>query len=124
LNNFAIAGATCNNASTPRWFPDVARDELGAFLNYSQGKPAVLPPFFDLHPNKSMHLPAEETLYSLWIGTNDVGQLISGLGAPGVSIVDTSRCAVDWISTLYKSGARKFLFQNVRISSSGYMSEC
>jgi hypothetical protein len=115
LNNFAISGATCNNASTPRFYPDVAHNELGAYYNFTQGKAAVLPPFFDLHPNRSTTFRADETLYSLWIGTNDVGvgELITGQAAPGVSIVNTSQCAVDWISTLYKSGARKFLFQNV-----------
>jgi hypothetical protein len=30
-----------------------------------------------------------------------------------VNIVDVSKCAVDVVHTLYKSGARKFLFQNV-----------
>jgi hypothetical protein len=81
----------------------------------TKGKAAVLPPFFNLHPNVSLSVPADETLYTLWIGTNDVGvgELLTGGVAPGASIVTTSQCAVDWISTLYKTGARKFLFQNV-----------
>jgi hypothetical protein len=54
-------------------------------------------------------------LYTIWIGTNDVGagELLTGQAAPGVNIVDVSKCAVDVVHTLYKSGARKFLFQNV-----------
>lgn len=125
LYPFAISGATCSNKLTPRWFRDVTRDELGMYFNMTAN---------------GTNLSPTETVYSLWIGsylqytrvprqpnqrlsagTNDVGsdQLVTGQSTPGVSIVDVSACAVDVIKTLYKSGARNFLFQNVRASSQG-----
>ena len=60
-------------------------------------------------------LDPSETIYTLWLGTNDLGvnSLIVGEGSTGVTLVDTVTCAVNWVSTLYKSGARNFLFQNV-----------
>ena len=99
---FAKSGATCSNALTPRTFPSVFGDEL--------------PAYFAAKANGSLgHLAPAETMYTLWIGTNDVGvgTLLTGQQTPGVTLVDTVSCAVDWVSTLYKSGARNFIFQNV-----------
>jgi hypothetical protein len=54
-------------------------------------------------------------MYTLWIGTNDVGvnSLLVGQGTPGVSLVNSTECAINWLKVLYESGARNFLFQNV-----------
>ncbi|THU78975.1 carbohydrate esterase family 16 protein [Dendrothele bispora CBS 962.96] len=55
------------------------------------------------------------TLFTVWIGTNDLGVLglLIGNNMPGKSLVDTSACAVGLIKTLYENGARNFLFQQV-----------
>ena len=42
-----------------------------------------------------------------------VNSLIVGEGTPGSTVVNTTTCAVNWVKTLYESGARNFLFQNV-----------
>ena len=62
-------------------------------------------------------LEPDETMYTLWIGTNDVGvgELLTGGQTPGVTVVDTVTCAVNWVKTLYDSGARNFIFQNVSL---------
>ncbi|EIN06960.1 carbohydrate esterase family 16 protein [Punctularia strigosozonata HHB-11173 SS5] len=101
LYSFAVSGAACDDNLTPRTLPDVTHDELGAYFN--------------LTANTSSPLDPSSTLYTLWIGTNDVGQgeLISGQGASGVTVVNTTECAVQWIKTLYDGGARNFLFQNM-----------
>ena len=41
------------------------------------------------------------------------GNLITGDASPGVTAYTTTRCAVDLISTMHKTGARNFLFLNV-----------
>ena len=41
------------------------------------------------------------------------GALLTGKQREGVTVVDTTGCAVDWVRVLYASGARNFLFQNV-----------
>lgn len=53
----------------------------------------------------------EETIFTLWIGTNDVGAgaLITG-SSPGATVVNTTTCAVNWVKTLYESGAKNFLY--------------
>lgn len=70
-----------------------------------------LPLYFAEVRNRTIQLNASETLYTLWIGTNDVGvnSLLVGQGGPSATVVNTTRCAVSWIKTLYDSGARNFL---------------
>ncbi|KAL4254644.1 SGNH hydrolase superfamily protein [Abortiporus biennis] len=101
LFSFAKSGATCSNNITSVPFPSVFESQL--------------PLYFAEVSNGSIHLNPEETIYTLWIGTNDVGVrgLLTGEQAKGVSIVDTVSCAVNWIRVLYQAGARNFLFQNM-----------
>ncbi|KAF7310354.1 Carbohydrate esterase family 16 protein [Mycena chlorophos] len=101
LSPFARAGATCNNNLTFRPFPPVFGSQL--------------PTYFDEVKNGTLHLPPEETIYTLWLGTNDLGvsALLTGSDAPSVSLVDVMECQMDWVKTLYASGARNFIFQNM-----------
>ncbi len=101
---FAKSGATCSNNLTTRPFPSVFESQL--------------PLYFTEKANGSLKLRPEETIYTLWIGTNDVGvsALLTGSQTPGVTVVDTVACAVNWVKVLYASGARNFIFQNVRLA--------
>ncbi|KAI0093238.1 GDSL lipase/esterase [Irpex rosettiformis] len=98
---FARSGATCSNNITFRPFPSLFESQL--------------PLYFEEKNNGSIRLDPAETVYTLWIGTNDVGanSLIVGQGTPGVSLVNVTECAVNWVKVLYESGARNFLFQNM-----------
>jgi len=99
LYPFAKAGGVCSQAITPNPFPDVNIVDT------------QLPDYF----NSSLNLNMSETLFTIWIGTNDLGVLglLIGNNAPGASVVDTSACAVNVIKTLYDTGARNFLLQQV-----------
>ncbi|KAH9916237.1 hypothetical protein B0H21DRAFT_781973 [Amylocystis lapponica] len=101
LYPFARSGATCSNALTNKPFPPVFGSQL--------------PTYFAEVANGTLKLNPEETVYTLWIGTNDVGvgALLTGSQTPGVTLVDTIDCAVNWISVMYESGARNFVFQNM-----------
>jgi len=96
---FARSGATCSNNITFRPFPSVFESQL--------------PLYFTKKQNGSLRLDPKETIYTLWIGTNDVGanSLISGSNS--ASIVDVATCMVNWVKVLYENGARNFLFQNM-----------
>ncbi|KAI0657945.1 hypothetical protein C8Q70DRAFT_250112 [Cubamyces menziesii] len=98
---FAKSGATCSNNLTARPFPSVFESQL--------------PLYFAEKSNGTLRLNPEETIYTLWIGTNDVGAnaLLTGSQPPGVSVVDTVSCAVNWVKVMYASGARNFVFQNM-----------
>lgn len=96
---FARSGATCSNDLTPRPFPSVFESQLPLYFNQSL--------------NGTLSLNPEETVYSLWIGTNDLGANALITGQPKASIVDVAQCMVNWVKVLYDSGARNFIFQNV-----------
>jgi GDSL-like Lipase/Acylhydrolase len=98
LHPYAKAGATCSNNLTYRPFPPLFESQL--------------PLYFAEKANKTVTLAPHDTVYFLWIGTNDLGAnaLLTGSKA---SLVDVTNCMVDWVKVLYKSGARNFIFQNV-----------
>lgn len=96
---FARSGATCSNNITFRPFPSVFESQLPTYFNATSGK---------------NHLNPTETIYTLWIGTNDVGSGALLTGSDNASLVDVTECMVNWVKTLHASGARNFLFQNVR----------
>jgi phospholipase/lecithinase/hemolysin len=102
LFDYARSGATCSNALTPRAYPAVTEDELPAYWN-------------DASNGTLGDIDYSTTLYSIWIGTNDVGAgcLLTGDQTPGVSIIDTTYCVIQWMRSLYEQGARNFIVQNV-----------
>ncbi|KAG2130906.1 carbohydrate esterase family 16 protein [Suillus clintonianus] len=101
LYGFARSGATCSNLLTYRPFPPIMGWQLPAYLNETK--------------NGTLELDPKETMYTIWIGTNDLGAnaLITGSNAPSTSIVQVRQCAIDVLKTLYESGARNFIMQNI-----------
>ncbi|KAF9465452.1 GDSL lipase/esterase [Collybia nuda] len=94
---FARSGATCSNNITFRPFPSLFESQLPEYFSQKG----------------SLRLAPQETIYTLWIGTNDVGANALLTGNDDASIVDVSACMVNWVKALYESGARNFLFQNM-----------
>lgn len=105
VHSFAVSGAVCSLALTPHSGSGVLESQLPAYTN------------------ASLALDPATTLYTLWIGTNDVGRdegmLASRQAGTGVTIVDVARCGAEWVQTLYDSGARNFVAMNVRPSPRG-----
>ncbi|KAF5370382.1 hypothetical protein D9758_006890 [Tetrapyrgos nigripes] len=102
LHSYARVAATCSPNLTTSLVASVLNDEL--------------PLYFTEKNNGSLgSLESDTTLYTNWIGTNDIGYsgLLTGQAQDGASIVDTTECAVGWLKTLYDSGARNFIFQNL-----------
>ncbi|EJD34821.1 GDSL lipase/acylhydrolase [Auricularia subglabra TFB-10046 SS5] len=101
LHAFARGGATCSSALTPRTGPPVMESQIPAFQNALKQSP----------------LNQEQTVYTLWIGTNDVGVLgglITGTAPQGVSVGNVTQCAVlSWMFALHDLGARNFIFMNM-----------
>ncbi|KAG6867215.1 hypothetical protein C0993_005591 [Termitomyces sp. T159_Od127] len=99
LHPFARSGATCSNNLTFRPFPPLFESQL--------------PLYFAEKNNGSLELDPMETLYTLWIGTNDLGVNSIISGSNNASLVEVTNCMVNWVRVLYDSGARNFLFQNM-----------
>ncbi|KAI0317843.1 GDSL lipase/acylhydrolase [Amylostereum chailletii] len=98
---FARSGAPCSQHLTPRPFPSVFEDEIPAYTSEAR--------------NGTISVNPDNTLYTLWIGTNDLGPntLLTGGVVNDTTIVEVTECAVGWVNAMYKLGARSFLFQNI-----------
>jgi hypothetical protein len=101
LYPFARSGGTCSNKITPRPFPSVFETQI--------------PTYLEAVNNKNIFLNPKETIYTLWIGTNDLGVSALLTEKQKASLVDVTACMVNWVKTLYDNGARNFLFQNASI---------
>ncbi|RPA75263.1 GDSL lipase/acylhydrolase family protein [Ascobolus immersus RN42] len=104
LYNYAVGGAVCSNNLTPRTFgnglfPSVREYEIPAYKTDS----------------KLLKIKPSETLYTIWIGTNDIGgnALVSREQLPNVGLVNVTECVIQSLNDLYQQGARNFVLQNM-----------
>ncbi|KAK0391219.1 hypothetical protein NLU13_0720 [Sarocladium strictum] len=109
LFNFAVAGASCSEKIIYRRFdplngsfPGVLEREVPAFEAQLGSEP-----YSDL--------TAENTVYGLWIGTNDFGNgaFLTDQQQPGKIITDYIDCIWDVYDRLYATGARRFVLLNL-----------
>jgi hypothetical protein len=118
--DFAHAGGTCSNKLTPRIYKPVLEAQIPEYnanvTTKSTGRPPVKNTYILSRNGTYVPLASKDTLYSIWIGTNDVGAgLLLTDPLKDVSIVNTTACVFDWVQELYDQGARNFLIQNVSI---------
>lgn len=116
--DFAHAGATCSNKLTPRIYKPVLEAQIPEYTaNVSTkltGKPPSKTTYILSKNGTYVPLASKDTLYSIWIGTNDVGAgLLLTDPLEDVSIVNTTACVFDWVQELYDQGARNFLIQQM-----------
>ena len=113
IYNYAVSGAVCSNDITPRWFsaidapfPDIKGYEVPAYLADSE---YVLP-----NGTKFMQDPVDETVYAIWIGTNDLGYdaLIEDAQVPGTNISTYLDCVYNQLERVYDNGGRYFVIMN------------
>ncbi|KAK3390221.1 GDSL lipase/esterase [Podospora didyma] len=109
LLDYAISGATCSNkivernfAYIKRSFPAVLDDEIPSFVADVA--------YETLYPNRT----ADNTVYALWIGTNDLGfdAFLSDSQAPETTITDFVNCIWTVFDSIYKTGGRRFVLLN------------
>ncbi|KAI0343567.1 hypothetical protein BDW22DRAFT_1344558 [Trametopsis cervina] len=102
--NFAYGGATIDSSLVAPYDPSVISltQQVGQFLNSSVGKPSAAVPW-----------RASNTLFSFWIGINDIGNsyyLSGDRSAFSDTLLDAYFALVQKI---YNAGGRNFLFINV-----------
>jgi phospholipase/lecithinase/hemolysin len=115
LYNYAVSGAVCDNKIINRYlasingpFPDVVY-EVNQFtadtkyVNKSTGTNT-------LYTNRQ----ADNTVYSMWIGTNDLGAdaFLTDESLNGKTIPDYIDCIYDKFDKIYKAGGRYFVLFN------------
>ncbi|EXJ59154.1 hypothetical protein A1O7_06585 [Cladophialophora yegresii CBS 114405] len=118
LYNYAVSGAVCSNNITPRWFeaidapfPAVLEYEIPAFIadlpaTKVNSTPAV--PLYNPKPT------AQDAVYALWIGTNDLGvwAFLTDSQIAGKVLADYTSCVYQVFDKLYASGGRHFVLMN------------
>ncbi|PGH09888.1 hypothetical protein AJ80_07598 [Polytolypa hystricis UAMH7299] len=113
LYNYAISGGVCSNKVSPRHFdainapfPDVEGYEIPAFIADSHHKVGKKP---------FLNLPRHETVYAMWIGTNDVGNsaFLTDEQIKGKTLLDYVDTIYSSFDKLYKNGARYFVLMNL-----------
>lgn len=104
----------CSNNITPRTFtyinadfPDIEQYELPAYLADSK--------FTTGNGTKFMQDDPSSTVYSFWIGTNDLGvyAFLSDAQVNGTNIEDYVDCVYEQIERVYNNGGRYFVLMNV-----------
>ncbi|KAF2774137.1 GDSL lipase/acylhydrolase family protein, partial [Teratosphaeria nubilosa] len=112
LYNYAVSGAVCSNDITPRLyaginapFPAVQQYEVPAYLADSK---------YTVNGSDFIIQPPEETVYAVWIGTNDLGveAFIQDAQIKGTDLTSYVSCVYDQLSRVYDNGGRYFVILN------------
>lgn len=76
--------------------------EDNKWVNETSGKPAL-------------EIPADETVYAVWIGTNDLGDgaFLTEKQPKGMSLTAYTGCVFDQLDRLHEVGARNFVIMNL-----------
>ncbi|RKF82871.1 Acetylesterase [Golovinomyces cichoracearum] len=115
LYNYAVAGAVCDNKIVNRYvpilngpFPDVVY-EVNAFVADSK--------YIDPATNTSFYTNrySDNTVYSMWIGTNDfgVGGFLTDSNLNGSTITTYVDCIFEKFDQIYATGGRYFVLMNL-----------
>lgn len=111
-----MSGAYCTNqifsrylAGIYRSFPAVLDDEIPSFL----GDIAFVNTTTGTNTFYTNREP-DNTVYALWIGTNDlgVGSFLMDVQHAGLTITDFVDCVWDVFDAVYESGGRRFVLLN------------
>ncbi|KAK3182210.1 hypothetical protein K4F52_006579 [Lecanicillium sp. MT-2017a] len=109
LFDYAVGGAMCSNNITSHYF-DQIQGPFPSVIDYE------IPTFkADLaYPNLYPDRRTDNTVYSLWIGTNDLGAdgFLTDKNVAGTSIPDFVGCAWTTFDEIYKTGGRQFVLFN------------
>jgi phospholipase/lecithinase/hemolysin len=106
--DYAISGAVCDNVMALGQRKGIKQDQVPAFLgdnawvNPTSGEPAL-------------DNPSNETVYAVWIGTNDLGNgvFLTERQPKGLSITSYMDCVFEQLDRLYEVGARNFIIMNL-----------
>ncbi|ESZ99080.1 carbohydrate esterase family 16 protein [Sclerotinia borealis F-4128] len=115
LYDYAVAGAVCSNKIIYRYlasvfgpFPDVVYevDAFVADVKYINSSTKTNTLYTNRKP--------DNTVYSMWIGTNDLGQgaFLTDSSLNGTTIPDYVDCIFNRFDEIYQTGARYFVLMN------------
>ncbi|KAL8408006.1 hypothetical protein RB594_006709 [Gaeumannomyces avenae] len=111
--DYAVGGATCSNnivsrflGSLGREFPSVLEDQIPSFKKDVDAGADTL---------YGGGRTADNTVYAMWIGTNDLGAGNAFLVeeyAPGATLTNFTDCVWNVFDEIYSTGGRRFVLLN------------
>ncbi|CAK7220223.1 hypothetical protein SBRCBS47491_004115 [Sporothrix bragantina] len=108
--DYAVSGAVCSNELTARYFslinkpfPSVMDDEVPSFQADVAGN-------HSLYQNRS----ADNTVYALWIGTNDLGfgGFLTDAQTAGANLTSFTDCIWQVLDAIHAAGGRRIVLFN------------
>lgn len=108
IYDYAVSGAMCDTLFSPTNRNGILQDQIPAFLADNA--------WTDNAANKpALYNPVNETVYAIWIGTNDIGYagFLAEEQPRGMPLTNFSGCVYDQMDTLHKAGARAFVLINL-----------
>lgn len=108
--NYAVAGAMCADNITTHWFEPI-NDNFPSVLDYEIPAYKADVPLPDYFTDRR----ADNTVYALWIGTNDLGidGFLSDSNVRGTSLTTFVDCVWQTFDNIYETGGRNFVLLNI-----------
>jgi phospholipase/lecithinase/hemolysin len=108
LYDYAVSGAVCSSIFADTKRSGIKEDQIPTFLadilfiSNTTLKPII-------------STPADQTIYAIWIGTNDLGSgaFFTDKQPKNMTIVDYIDCVYTQLDRLYAIGARNFVLMNI-----------
>lgn len=109
LYDYAVGGAMCSNNVTSHWMEQI-KGPFPSVLDYEIPTFKADLAYKDLYPDRK----CSNTVYSLWIGTNDLGidGILGDKNVAGTSLPDYVDCAWTTFDRIYETGGRHFVLLN------------
>ena len=98
--DYALSGAVCSNDYVSG-FPSIFSDEIPLYLQ-------------DIESTAYRKVHAANTVYAVWVGTNDLGwkSIFSDSQSMGANLTTVTDCIWNLFDAIYHSGGRHFLLFN------------
>ncbi|TQN69565.1 Acetylesterase [Colletotrichum shisoi] len=108
--NYAVSGATCSSEIISRDFAAI-RQPFPSVLEYEIPAYRADAAFEALYPNRA----ANNTVYALWIGTNDLGYgaFLTDSNTAGTTLSSYVDCVWEVFDNVYSTGGRHFVLLNI-----------
>jgi len=103
--NYAVSGAVCARAITAHKGVGIQEYEIGAFLADKA---------FNLNGKPFLEIPPDQTVYAIWIGTNELGVngFLTNEEESGKTVDDYVECVYKTLDQIYSAGGRRFVLMN------------
>jgi hypothetical protein len=108
LYDYAVSGAVCDSVTANTRRSGIKQDQMSSFLtdnSYRDNRTG----------SRALINPSDETVYAIWIGTNDLGYggFLTEVQPDGMPLTYFTDCVYEQLDRLHAVGARAFVLMNI-----------